>query len=233
MTDQAALTRVLREFARLLVNDYEISDALHDLVDGVTEVLGITGAGVSLADDGNVHFATAVSEPISMLERAQEETQAGPCVEAHRSGREVLVPDLFDGPPRWPLVIRAASRAGIVAVAGIPMRLNDAKVGALNLYHNARRDWDEEELGAARLLADVTTGHLANAARLDRIRHTAEQLRTALDTRVIIEQAKGVLAGERNITVDAAFELLRSHARAHNSSLRSVAQAVVNLRLRP
>jgi GAF domain-containing protein len=233
VTDQAALTRALSEFAQLLVREYEVSDALQDLVDGVTEVLGISGAGVSLLEGERLRFATAATDAIVLLERIQEETQNGPCVEAHQSGQPVLVTDLRDRPERWPALSEGAAEAGMLAVAGIPMRLNGTRLGALNLYHGATRDWSDEEITVSRLLADLATGYVANASRLDRLQHTAEQLQVALDSRLIIEQAKGLLAGERDISMEQAFEVLRGHARRNNASLRAVADAVVNLHLRP
>jgi GAF domain-containing protein len=233
VTDQAALTRALSEFAQLLVREYEVSDALQDLVDGVTEVLGISGAGVSLLEGERLRFATAATDAIVLLERIQEETQNGPCVEAHQSGQPVLVTDLRDRPERWPALSEGAAEAGMLAVAGIPMRLNGTRLGALNLYHGATRDWSDEEISVSRLLADLATGYVANASRLDRLQHTAEQLQVALDSRLIIEQAKGLLAGERDISMEQAFEVLRGHARRNNASLRAVADAVVNLHLRP
>ena len=104
-------------------------------------------------------------------------------------------------------------------------------MGVLNLYDDKPRSWTDDDIRAASLLADVATSYVAKAQRLDQARDTTEQLQTALDTRVAIEQAKGMIANQRDITVDAAFELLRSHARSHQATLRSVADAVVNLRL--
>jgi GAF domain-containing protein len=224
---------VLTDFARLLANDYAVSDALHDLVDGVTKVVGITGAGVSLVNGDRITFATAANEAVTVIERLQEGTQAGPCLDAHRSGQPVLVADVTDHSERWPALAQAAPAVGLVAVAGIPMQLNGTRLGALNLYHSARREWSDDEVNMARLLADMATGSVANASRLDKVRHTTAQLQVALDSRIIIEQAKGVLAGETNISVDEAFRVLRHHARNNNASLHSVADAVVNLGLRP
>lgn len=231
--DQDQLMRVLTDFPRYLVHDYAVSDALHDLVDGVTEVLGIAGAGVSLAEGDRIVFATAATEEIVVLERTQEEAQAGPCVEAHHTGEPVLVTDLTADGGRWPALAQAATAVGVVAVAGIPMRLNGSRLGALNLYAKVRREWSDDDVAVARVLAAMATGFVVNAARLDNARHTAEQLEEALHSRVIIEQAKGVLVGERGISMDDAFRALRNHARTHHTSLKAVADAVVNLRLRP
>ena len=227
------LMRVLTDFALRVGTPYEVTDALHDLVDDVICVLGVSGAGVSLGDGDTVSFATAVPAEIAAVERAQEEAQSGPCIEAHRTGTSVLVPDLADCPHRWPALTEAPASVGVVAVAGIPVRIEDNRLGALDLYDRRRRDWDREVVEAATVLAGLAASYIANASRVDRLRHTAEQLQEALNGRVLIEQAKGILAGERGITVDQAFEQLRAHARRNGASLRSIADAVVTLGLRP
>jgi GAF domain-containing protein len=223
---------VTARFTRTLVNDYAIGDALHDLADDATAVLAVTGTGISLAHDGRLVFATAADKRITALERIQQETQQGACVDAYRSDEPVLIADLGCVSGRWPRLATGAADVGIVALAGIPMHLDGSRLGALGLYHDRPHDWTAD-VEAARLLAHMATAYVANAARLDQVRHTAEQLQEALDSRVITEQAKGILAGERNITVDEAFARLRSHARNNHVSLRAVADAVVNLRLRP
>lgn len=233
MTNELTLARVLSDFAYRLANDYETTDALHDLVDGVTEVMSITGAAISLASGDAVSFATASDESTGHLERIQQEKQSGPGIEAFRSGIAALVGDLTGAPERWPAFCQAALKVGVVAVAGIPMRLDGTSLGVLTLYDSGRREWVDDDVAVAKLLADLATGWVVNADRLAKVRQTSEQLQTALNSRVVIEQAKGVLAGERGVSVEDAFEVLRSHARSHNASLRSVADAVVNLGLRP
>lgn len=227
------LMEVVFAFIPRLVEDYEVSDALHDLVDDAAHLLGIAGAGISLTRGDGLAFATAANERVTSLERLQEETQSGPCVEAHRSGDAVVVADLRAELHRWPALAGAAAEEGVVAVAGIPMHLNGVRLGALNLYDDRPRSWSAGDLDVAEVLAAMATAYVANAARLDQARHTAEQLQAALTSRVVIEQAKGLLAGERHISVDEAFSVLRSHARSNQASLRAVADAVVNLGLRP
>lgn len=129
---------------------------------------------------------------------------------------------------------RAANDAGIVAIAGIPMRCDNQSIGALDLYSTTPpRQWSGDDLESARILADMASSYVIHASELDRQRRLNEQLRAALDSRIVIEQAKGILAAERQITVDAAFGVLRRHARRHSATLRSVAEAVVNLDMRP
>jgi GAF domain-containing protein len=230
--DQVAFVETLSAFARRLVSDYRISDALHDLVIGSRQVLEITGVGVSLATEQRIEYVTADPGQIAPLERVQQDTQAGPCIDAYRSGQPVLVPDLGAEGQRWPAIAAAAAQAGLIAVAGIPMLLDGVILGVVNLYHNERHDWGDDEVRIAQLLAAMATGYVVNAQRFDRVRHTAEQLQEALDSRVVIEQAKGMLAADAGISIDEAFNRLRIHARKHQAALRSVAEAVVNLRLR-
>ena len=233
MIDQQALLRVLSDFAHRLVGEHAISDCLHDLVEGATEVLGITGAGVSLVgEDGRLRFATAANDIVGKLERVQEDAQSGPCMDAHNSGNVVTLEDFSDDPDRWPAIAGTAEALGIVSAAGVPMHVAGTAVGALNLYHSQRRAWSDEDLEAGRLLAEAAAAYMANASTLQRAQRIAEQLQEALDSRVVIEQAKGVVAAGNDVSVDEAFRLLRNHARSHRASLRSVANAVVNLGLR-
>ena len=233
VVDDARLREVLSRYADLLVEDYEVGDALQDLVEGVTRVMGVFGAGVSVDEGGTLGFATASPEQVSVMERIQDETGTGPRVLAHEKGEPVMVPDLAEMAHQWPALVRAALEVGLVSTAGIPMHLNGNRVGVLNLYHDERIDWTDEDVSVARLLADVATGYVVNATRLEAYRQLTEQLQEALESRVVIEQAKGILAGERGVSLDEAFNVMRAHARDRRATMRSVADAVVTLGLRP
>jgi GAF domain-containing protein len=231
--NQSEYNRVLAEFARTLVGHYDIAHVLHDLTEQITSVLGISGAGVSLLDGAALRYVTALDERAEHVEQYQEEHQRGPCVEACRSGETVSVGDLRDRPGRWGGFAEFALGHGVRAVAGIPMRVNGYALGALNLYHGEARTWSDDELEVARVLAAIATSYLVNASELERQRRTAEQLQLALDSRIVIEQAKGIIAAERGTTVDEAFKVLRNHARSHGADLRGTAEAVVKFGLRP
>ena len=163
----------------------------------------------------------------------QDAHQSGPCRDAITSGDIISVADLHTQTRRWPAYVRQAAAVGIVAAAGIPMGFGDAVLGAIDLYDSQTRDWTGDDLRVAGVLADVATAYVVNASTLDRQRRTTEQLREALESRVIIEQAKGILAADPKVTVDDAFIRLRRHARSHNANLHDVAHAVVHLGLRP
>lgn len=198
MHDVSLFVRTLSEFTADLVSAYDTDAMLENLAQRVTKVLDLTGSGVSLAaTDGRLAFATAVPEPLRELERTQEAIQRGPCVEAFTVGATVAVPDLAAEPRGWDEYEEVAARLGVHAVAGVPMTFKGAPVGALNLYSAQAREWPEDDLAAARTMADMATGYLMNASRLREHETVNEQLQRALDSRVLIEQAKGILAEAR------------------------------------
>jgi AmiR/NasT family two-component response regulator len=119
----------------------------------------------------------------------------------------------------------------MLAVAGIPMGLDDRRLGALNIYASTTRVWTVDELDAAQVFADMATSYLLNSTERERAEQVQTQLREALESRIVIEQAKGMLAATYGVSVDAAFERLRRHARSHGAPLREVANAVVHLGL--
>jgi GAF domain-containing protein len=235
MVSTSELLEELSKFAATVSDHFSISDVLHDLAESVTRVLGIAGAGVMLINEGRVVFATSSPEALAVMERVQEAEQDGPCVDAARGGVVVTVADL-DAPEhleRWPRYVPAALAAGIRSAAGVPMLYGSNRVGAMNLHDAAPRRWGDTDLVVARVFADMATGYLMHASELEQQRRAAEQLQQALESRAVIEQAKGIISAARGISVDAAFQVLRRHARNHNASLREVADAVVSLGLRP
>jgi GAF domain-containing protein len=132
---------------------------------------------------------------------------------------------------RWPEYAPIAISAGFCAVAAIPLRAADGCIGSLNLYSRAIRAWEEDELEQALLFADIASSYVANASDLQRSERVREQLQQALDSRIVIEQAKGMIAAHQGLTIDQAYDKLRSYTRGHNASLHEVANAVVNLGL--
>jgi GAF domain-containing protein len=222
---------VLRQFARRMADRFEVDDVLYELCDHVVTVLGATGAGVAVVNaKGELRFVTATSQLVVEMERVQEEHQQGPCVEAFHSGQIRVVADAAQL-EQWPTYRDTAKELGLTSVAGVPLALNGRSVGALNIYSAEPRDWSEDTLESASVLADIATSYVLRAGELAQAQELNAQLQHALDSRVIIEQAKGSLARDHEISVDDAFELLRGHSRQTNTPLREVARAVVNLDL--
>lgn len=232
MVDHERLARVLIEHSRVLVTDYSVMDVLYRLCDHVTEILPVTGAGVMLEDnEGLLRFVAASDERIRDIEALQIELGEGPCVRAYVSGEQVVVPDLEQSPlfPRFG--VKALER-GLRAVYSFPMRVADERVGALNLYRSEPGEFDEHDTEAAQVLADAATVAILNGRALEESQRLATQLQQALDSRVIIEQAKGKLGEQLGVDVDAAFRELRAYARGRGLRLRDVARAVVEGELR-
>src|SRR3954454_722850 len=219
----------LERFASVLTSGYGVGDVLHDMTEEITQAIGLTGAGVTLVFDGRQRFVTAAIDAIAEVERVQEEHQRGPCVDAVAAGTSLTVDDLeaSDASERWPEYSQAAAAAGIGAVAGVPMLSEGAAIGALNLYDSAPRDWSAEDLRIAAVFANIATAYLVHASAAQQHQRTAEQLQQALNTRLVIEQAKGVIATKRAIAIDDAFGVLRKYSRDHNTRIHEVARAVV------
>jgi GAF domain-containing protein len=233
MYDQTLFLQTLSRFAVVLPARYDLEAVLSELTESVTKVLGLSGAGVTMADEnGRLRFVTAVSQASGELERNQEEEQAGPCRDAYDTGNVVRVTDVRDEAARWLEFSATASRLSVAGVAGIPMRLADEIIGALNLYSPKPREWTDEDISVAGVLADLATSYVVNASKLRQQEQLSEQLQEALESRVVIEQAKGITAQQNAITIDHAYEMMRRHARNNNASLRIVAQAIVAVGLR-
>jgi GAF domain-containing protein len=229
LVDHVALTRVLRAYASTLLDDYEIGTVLFRLTDEVVAVLGADGAGVSLTHNGHdLSFVTATDADITAIEEEQVSTGQGPCHEAFRQGRATAVEDLARTDPRWPDFRRGALSLGARAILGLPMPAHGRRIGALDIYRRDPHRWTEEEIQVGQLLADTAAGYVLNAIRLSNTRTLADQLQHALDSRVVIEQAKGVLSERHKLDPDEAFRRLRAHARSSRIRIQQVGRAVVN-----
>ena len=229
MYDQSLLLQTLSRFAVVLPARYDVQEALSELTESVTAVLGLCGSWVTMADDGRLNFLTAVSQASAELERdhAQLHPFSCPCREAYSTGEVVRVTDVREQSTRWPEFSAFATRLSLAGVAAIPMRLADEIIGALNLYSPEPRDWSDEDIAVAGVLANVATSYVVNAFKLRQQQQLTEQLQEALESRIVIEQAKGITAQQRAISVSQAYQLMRGHARRNNASLRVVAEAIV------
>jgi GAF domain-containing protein len=227
MAGQEQLFDALRSFAATLAGDYDVIDVLHQVCDHLVEVLQADGAGVTLYDaERRLRFAAATSETVIAAERAQEEAQEGPCSESLERGAPVIVEDVA-GDQRWPRYRRALQEHGLRSVVAVPLVVGESSIGAVDVYDTDPRPWSDADLAAASVLAQMATAYVLRAHATAEVERLNEQLQRALDSRIVIEQAKGKLAGERGIDVDAAFQLLRSHARSRSETVRSVSERVV------
>ena len=232
MADWNSLLLALRSFAHAMGESYDLAEMATQLSHSITEVLSVTGAGLSVAsEEGTLRFITATDEQIVAIEEVQEETQDGPCVGAYRKNEPVSTSDLGTD-ERWPEYSKAAIDIGIHAVMGYPLAYNDRPIGSIDVYSAEKKEWSSEDTDLLGVLADIATAYLVRGSELAESRKLNKQLQGALESRILIEQAKGKLAGEYEITVGEAFEQLRSHARSHNIKLADLSDAVVNRGLR-
>ncbi|MFF4879446.1 GAF and ANTAR domain-containing protein [Micromonospora sp. NPDC000668] len=225
---ESQLSDVFVEMADTLVDDFDVLEFLHVLTERCVELLGISAAGLLLTDQqGTLQVVAASSERTRLLELFQLQTDQGPCVDCFRTGQSVSVADL-PAAGRWPRFAAAAAEVGFAAVHALPMRLRSEVIGALNLFDTQPGALDEGKLRIGQALADVATIGLLQQRAIHRRDILTEQLQTALNSRVLIEQAKGVLAERLHVDVGEAFALLRNSARSHNRRLSDLAQAIVD-----
>src|SRR5690348_3123451 len=221
------LADVFVEMADTLVDDFDMIDFLHVLTERCVELLDVAAAGLLLTDgQGALQVVAASSERTRLLELFQLQTDQGPCLDCFRTGAPVSVTDL-PASNRWPRFTAAAAEVGFAAVHALPMRLRSDVIGALNLFDVAAGPLDADKVRLGQALADVSTIGLLQQRAIHRRDVVTEQLQTALNSRVLIEQAKGLLAERLHINVDDAFTILRNAARSHNRPLSSLAQAIV------
>ncbi|MDQ1645321.1 MAG: hypothetical protein QOJ50_1505 [Cryptosporangiaceae bacterium] len=222
------LTDVFVEMADTLVDEFDVADFLHSLAERAVGLLGVAAAGLLVTDgQGTLKLVAASSERTRVLELFQLQTDQGPCVDCFRTGRPVSVADVR-AVGSWPRFTVAAAEAGFAAVHALPMRLRHDVIGALNLFDVAPGALSEETPRIAQALADVATiGLLQHRAILSRDLMT-EQLQTALNSRVLIEQAKGVIAERYCMDMAEAFVMLRKLARDTNRRLAELAGEIVD-----
>src|SRR5579863_10406805 len=227
--DGQLLSETFVELTDTMVADFDVIDFLHVLTDRSVQLLDVSAAGLLLADPrGELRVVAASSEAARLLELFQLQNDQGPCLDCFRSGQPVTAADLTTQADRWPRLAAAARDAGFTAVQALPMRLREQVIGALNLFRAVPGPFDPAGIRIGQALADVATISLLHERSMRRSDILNEQLQTALNSRVIIEQAKGKLAERLGVGTDQAFSLLRDFARARNLRLSDLAWAFVD-----
>ena len=227
--DGELLSATFVELTDTLVAGFDVIDFLHVLTDRSVQLLDVSAAGLLLADPrGELRVVAASSEAARLLELFQIQNDQGPCLDCFRSGRPVAAADLAAAAVRWPRFAPAARQAGFAAVQALPMRLREQVIGALNLFRAGPGTLAPADIRVGQALADVATISLLHERSMRHSDTLNEQLQTALNSRVIIEQAKGKLAERLGVDTDQAFGLLRDRARTSNRRLSDLARAFVD-----
>lgn len=223
-----AVADVFVTLADTLVADYDVVDLMDQLVTACTQLFDIAAAGLLLVDQrGGVQIVASSSEEARVLELFQLQSDEGPCLDCIRTGRPVTAGELGQHRERWPRFVQAAADGGFNAVHAVPMRLRDEIIGGLNLFGKDHRTLTSHDQRLVQALADVATIGILQQRTVHRAALLAEQLQRALDSRIVIEQAKGVLRQHSGLGMDRAYTALRKYARDHNHKLSAAAEAVV------
>jgi GAF domain-containing protein len=236
MVTKSRAERVSAAFVKMtdtLVADYDVLDLLHALVEAAVDVLGATDAGLLLADpQGELQLLASTSERSELVEILQLRAGSGPCVEAYQSGTMVAVADIAAMTGRWPEFKAAALSQGFRSVHALPMRVHGRTIGAMGLFGDRPGSLSSDDAAIGQALVDVATISILQERTIRESALVNEQLQRALNSRVLIEQAKGVIAYTSQVSMEEAFRRLRSFARSHNESLHDTAEQVINQSLR-
>lgn len=216
------------ELADTLASDYEIGEFVQLLAHRCTEILQADTAGVLLeTPDGHLKLAGAVSEEMYAIEQVEIELGQGLCIDAYRSREPVIAPDLVEFGDRWPQVVPRLRQLGMQAGYGFPLWLRGDCIGALNLYRRAPGEFRDDDIRLGQAFAHMAAIGILQERRVAHAQQRADQLQHALDMRVMIEQAKGVLAQRHGIPPKAAFEALRAHARRNRLRVHDLSKRIV------
>jgi GAF domain-containing protein len=230
MTETPRETRVLDAVVSLvdsLLDDFDVVDLLTELTERCAELLDVESAGLLLADPlEQLRLLAATSEATRELELFQLQADEGPCVDCYSTGQPVSVADLQAEADRWPRFVPAAVDAGFASVHAVPMRAAGIVLGALGLFGTRPGALDDADL-----LVGQTLAHIASVAILQEHAPTPAtvmpQLRSALTSRILVEQAKGFLRESLDVSVEQAFQLLRNYARTNGDHLTEIARRLM------
>lgn len=231
MGHQERISEIFIGLADTLVVGYDLIDFLQQLAERCVEVLDVTDAGIALVHDNTLQVLASSSDRMRLLELFEVQRNDGPCMDAWNTGAGVAVAELGEADDRWPVFAPAAAAAGYHSAYACPMRLRTTVIGALNLFADRPDGLDVEGQALAQAMADMATIGIMHERTSREQNIVADQLQAALTSRVLIEQAKGVLAEQGGLEIADAFIAMRTYARNANQRLTDVASAIVERRL--
>jgi hypothetical protein len=234
LDDPQRLSEVFVELADTLVADFDVVEFMTLLSVRCVEVLGATEVGVLLADPGTTLRSVASShETARLLDLYELQAQEGPCLDCYRTGQHIVNHRLDADEQPWPRFSAHARSLGFDTVHALPLRLRGDVIGAMNVFATGEHHLDQSSVAVGQALADVATIGLLHQRSIREAGRLTEQLQAALTSRVVIEQAKGMLAEHQGIDMEQAFEILRTHSQETNQKLSLVAQHLLDRTLSP
>lgn len=234
MTDgrERDIIRAFVELSNELVDDYDVVDMLSQLATNCASLLDVSSAGLLLADEnGSLHLVASSSERTHHLEVFQLQRDEGPCLDCYHARAPILVPELDTEESRWPQFCRAARVVGFKSVHALPMRLKNTVLGTLGLFGEETGSLADDDLALAQALVHVASVAIVNERSAADRATVHSQLQHALTSRIVVEQAKGVIAQAANLSMEDAFAILRRYARDHGRKLSDVSAEVVGREL--
>ena len=225
MTREHRITQVFVELADTLVEEFDVVDLLRTLTEVCVELLDVDAAGLMLADENGVLRVMASSDDqVELLELFELQQNEGPCPACFRTGAPVVNVDLT----QWPEFAEAAAASGYASAHAVPLRLRGQVIGALNLFRTGTAPLTDQDLALSRALSDIATIGVLHERRHREQQVLSGQLQHALNSRIVIEQAKGMLAERAGLSTAEAFAAMRSYARGTGLGLSGVAQSVLD-----
>ena len=229
MSRETTLARTMVTIAGSLVDDFDLVELLTLLSDRCVEILDVTAAGIMLASPGgDLRRMASSSEAMTLLEVFEEESAEGPCPDCYRSGEPVINVDLATVNGRWPRFAPRAVAAGFRSAHALPLRVRGTTIGALNLFRADEGQMGDADVVVAQALADMATITIVTQRAAEDAQALNGQLQTALNSRVVIEQAKGIIAESLGVDMDRAFQTMRAHARDKNRKIGDIARGVID-----
>ena len=229
MVTQQRLVGAFLELADTLVDDFDVIDFLHTLARITVEAVEVDAVGLMLADErGQLQLVAASTEELRLLELLELQNEEGPCMDCYRTGEQVTNVAAPEARRRWPVLYGAALAEGYNSIHALPLRLRSDVVGAMNLFRARPEGLSADDIALSQGLADMATIGLLQERAVHHHMIVAEQLQSALNSRVVIEQAKGMLAERLGLEPADAFTLMRTYARRTGRPLLMVAQQVID-----
>ena len=229
MNREQEIAQAFVQLADTLVDDYDVVDLMHVLAERSVALLQADAAGILLQDArDNLVAVASTSHEAELVELFVVQNVAGPCRDCIHTGHPVVNVGVDEAARRWPEFVAKVTEVGFASTHAFPLRLRSQVVGAINLFSREPTLLDDDAIAIAQGLADIATIGLLQQRAIRHHEVLSEQLHTALNSRIVIEQAKGVLAERANIDVGAAFRLMRDYSRRGHHLLLDTAQQIID-----